>query len=39
MAGAVELRADLADLGRHELVMIDQRVLAEGAAGGRSGND
>ena len=36
MARPVELRLDLADLGRQELVVINERVLAEGAAGRRS---
>jgi hypothetical protein len=38
VAGAVELRPDLAELGRDELVVIDEGVLAEGATGGRAGN-
>src|SRR5207253_9276015 len=38
VAGAVELRLNLPDLGRHELVVVDERVLAEGTTGWRSGN-
>ena len=38
VAGAVELRLDLADLGRHEFVVVDERVVAEGAAGRRAGD-
>src|SRR5207248_448178 len=38
VAGAVELRSDLADLRRDQLVVIDERVLPEGTAGRRAGN-
>ena len=38
VAEAVELGADLADLGREELVVIDELVLAERAAGRAAGN-
>src|SRR5205823_4938202 len=38
VAGTVELRPDLADLGRHQLVVIDERVLPERPAGRRAGN-
>ena len=38
MARTVELRADLAELGGDEFVMIRQRILAEGASGRRSRN-
>ena len=38
MAEAVELRPDLADLGGDELVVVDELVLAERAAGRAAGN-
>src|SRR5262249_45289502 len=38
VAGTVELRLDLADLGGDQFVVIRQRVLPERAAGGRAGN-
>src|SRR5262249_16707142 len=38
VAGPVELGLDLADLGRDELVVIDERVLPERPAGRRAGD-
>jgi hypothetical protein len=38
VARAVELRPDLADLGRDELVVVDERVLPERPAGRRARN-
>jgi hypothetical protein len=32
VAGTVELRLDLSDLGGDELVVVDERVVSEGAA-------
>src|SRR5262245_926605 len=38
VAGPVELRLDLPDLGRDELVVVDERVVSEGAARRRARN-
>src|SRR5262249_4342073 len=38
VAGTVKLRLNLPDLGGHQLVVVDESILAKGTARGRSGN-